>query len=489
MMAKVDAFLETLINFNKEKIDQSNLEALEPYLKNENFNPEFMKSKSIAAAGLCSWVVNIVKYYHVYCDVEPKRKALESATTELAASQAKLNDIKSKISELDNNLSTLKAQFEKATSDKLKCEEDAKNTQDTIVLANRLVGGLASEKVRWSAAVGKFKEQQKTLAGDVLLASAFISYVGCFSKKYRTELIEEKWLPYLKSSETGVPLSENIDPLDILTTSAEIAKWNNEGLPTDRVSLENATMVTNCKRWPLIIDPQLQGVKWIKNREGKNLKIVRLGQKGYLDIIEKAVSAGDPCLIEDLGTTLDAVLDHIIGRNTIKKGKAIKVGDREIEYDPNFKLILQTRLPNPHYPPEIQAQTTLVNFTVTIAGLEDQLLADVVNSERPDLERTKADLSRQQNEFKIKLTELEDALLSRLSSAQGNFLGDYALVENLEITKRTATEIEQKVEEAKKTEKKINETRELYRPVAARSSLLYFLLNDLWQIHPMMNIH
>jgi dynein heavy chain len=485
MMAKVDAFLETLVNFNKENIDRSNLDALEPYLKNENFNEEFMKSKSIAAAGLCSWVVNIVGYYHVYCDVEPKRKALESATSELAASQAKLGEIKSKIQELDNNLSTLKAQFEKATSDKLRCEEEARTTQETIVLANRLVGGLASEKVRWSEAVARFKEQQKTLSGDVLLASAFISYVGCFSKRYRTELIEEKWLPFLKNPSTGVPMSENIDPLEILTTSAEIAKWNNEGLPTDRVSLENATMVTNCKRWPLIIDPQLQGVKWIKNREGPNMKVVRLGQKGYLDIIEKAVSAGDPCLIEDLGTTLDAVLDHIIGRNTIKKGKAIKVGDREIEYDPNFKLILQTRLPNPHYPPEIQAQTTLVNFTVTIAGLEDQLLADVVNSERPDLERTKADLTKQQNEFKIKLTELEDALLFRLSSAQGNFLGDYALVENLEITKRTATEIEHKVEEAKKTEKKINETRELYRPVASRSSLLYFLLNDLWQIHPM----
>ncbi len=80
---------------------------------------------------------------------------------------------------------------------------------------------------------------------------------------------------------------------------------------------------------------------------------------------------------------------------------------------------------------------------------------------------------------------MEDALLFRLSSAQGNFLGDTALVENLEITKKTAIEIEQKVEEAKKTEKKINETRELYRPVAARSSLLYFLLNDLFKIHPM----
>ncbi|KAI9189963.1 hypothetical protein H9P43_001396 [Blastocladiella emersonii ATCC 22665] len=485
MMAKVDAFLESLITFNKEKIDQSNLDALEPYLKNENFNEEFMKSKSIAAAGLCSWVVNVVSYYHVYCDVEPKRKALETATVELAAAQAKLADIKAKIAELDSNLATLKAQFEKATADKLRCEEEARATQETIVLANRLVGGLASEKVRWSEAVARFREQQKTLAGDVLLASAFISYVGCFSKRYRTELIEEKWMPYLKDPTTGLPMSENLDPLDILTNSAEIARWNNEGLPTDRVSLENATMVTNCKRWPLIIDPQLQGVKWIKSREGPNLKIVRLGQRGYLDIIEKAVSAGDACLIEDLGTSIDAVLDHIIGRNTIKKGKAIKIGDREIEYDPNFKLILQTRLPNPHYPPEIQAQTTLVNFTVTISGLEDQLLADVVKAERPDLEETKAELTKQQNEFKIKLTELEDALLSRLSSAQGNFLGDYALVENLETTKRTATEIEVKVEEAKKTEKRINETRELYRPVAARSSLLYFLLNDLWQIHPM----
>ncbi len=54
-------------------------------------------------------------------------------------------------------------------------------------------------------------------------------------------------------------------------------------------------------------------------------------------------------------------------------------------------------------------------------------------------------MTKQQNDFKIKLKELEDSLLSRLSSAGGNFLGDTALVENLEITKRTAAEIEQKV--------------------------------------------
>ena len=98
---------------------------------------------------------------------------------------------------------------------------------------------------------------------------------------------------------------------------------------------------------------------------------------------------------------------------------------------------------------------------------------------------TQAELTRQQNEFKIKLKELEDSLLSRLSSAGGNFLGDTALVENLETTKRTATEIEKKVSEAIITEKKINEARENYRPAAARSSLLYFILNDLEKINPL----
>ncbi|TPX33478.1 hypothetical protein SmJEL517_g03633 [Synchytrium microbalum] len=485
MMAKVDAFLESLINFNKENIDKSNLDALEPYLANPNFTEEFMKSKSLAAAGLCAWVVNIVGFYRVFCDVEPKRAALEAANAELNSSQAKLRDIQSKIAELDRNLGDLKAKFEKATADKLRCEEEAKSTQETIVLANRLVNGLASEKVRWSDAVGRFKEQEKTLAGDVLLSAAFVSYVGCFSKRYREELLQEQWLPTLRASDCNIPLSADVDPLSILTTSAEIAKWNNEGLPNDRVSLENATMVTTCKRWPLVIDPQLQGVTWIKNREGASLKTVRLGERGYLDKIEKAVSSGDTVLIEDMGESIDPVLNPILGRETIKKGRYIRLGDKEVEYDARFKLVLQTRLPNPHYPPEIQAQTTLINFTVTLAGLEDQLLADVVNIERPDLERTKADLTKQQNEFKIKLTELEDALLSRLSAAQGNFLGDTALVENLETTKLTAIDIEQKVEEAKRTEKKINETRELYRPVAGRSSLLYFLLNSLWQIHPM----
>ena len=170
------------------------------------------------------------------------------------------------------------------------------------------------------------------------------------------------------------------------------------------------------------------GLKWIKQAHGESLVTVRLGQKNYLDVIERAVSSGETVLLENLEESIDPVLDPLLGRNTIKRGRAIKLGDKEIDYSPQFRLILHTKLGNPHYKPETQAQTTLINFTVTRDGLEDQLLAAVVGKERKDLEETKAALTKQQNEFKINLKELEDNLLARLSSAEGNFLGKMNLL-------------------------------------------------------------
>ena len=218
-----------------------------------------------------------------------------------------------------------------------------------------------------------------------------------------------------------------LDPLSMMVDDAIIATWNNQGLPSDRMSTENATILTSAERWPLMIDPQLQGIKWIKERFGEGLVVVRIGQRGYLDTIERAISSGDVVLIENIEEEIDPVLDPVLGRNTIKKGRAIKLGDKEVEYNPEFQLILHTKLANPHYKPEMQAQATLINFTVTRDGLEDQLLAAVVKKERPDLEELKAELTRQQNEFKITLKGLEDNLLARLSSAEGNFLGKFRI--------------------------------------------------------------
>nr|CAD7423389.1 unnamed protein product [Timema monikensis] len=484
IMGKVDQFLESLINYNKENIHPEIYKAVQEYIHDPDFDPEKVTKQSFAAAGLCKWVINIVTFYDIYVVVEPKQKALEQANTDLRKAREKLGFLREKIDTLEGQLSILTKEFEKATAAKMKCQQEAEATERTIDLANRLVNGLASENVRWSESVVGFKRSGLTMPGDVLMVTAFISYVGCFTRQYREDLVKKSWMPYIKQLKPNIPLTEGLNLLSMLADDAQVAMWNNEGLPTDKMSSENATILTNSTRWPLMIDPQLQGIKWIKSKYGNDLVSVRLTQKGYLEKIEMAISEGSTVLLEFIGESIDAVLDPLLGRILIKKGKAIKIGDKEIDYNPNFRLIIQTKLANPHYKPEMQAQTTLINFTVTRDGLEEQLLAEVVKSERPDLESKKSELTKQQNDFKIILKELEDDLLHRLATAGEDILSDVTLVENLETTKKTAAEIEVKVREARIMGVEIDAAREQYRVAATRASLLYFILNDLHKINP-----
>ena len=487
MMNKVDQFLDSLINYDKENIHPNVLVAMEPYMKNKEFDPDFVKSKSNAAAGLCSWAINILKFYEVYCDVKPKRDALAAANKMLNDAQTKLEGIIDTVAKLEQTLVDLTNQYKAAIEAKVKCQAEADATNATISLANRLVNGLASEKIRWGNSVANMKQQAKMLPGDVLLVACIISYLGCFTKPYRTELMDKKWLPYLKKTPKQIPNSlgyVGANLLSLLTDDAIIAGWNNEGLPSDSMSTENATILCNSLKWPLMIDPQLQGIKWIKNRY-KDLTTIRLGTPGYLDIVEKCIIDGTVLLIENMPEDVEPVLDSLLGRQLIKKGTAVKLGDKEVEYNSKFQLFLHSKMANPHYKPELQAQTTLINFTVTKSGLEDQLLAEVVKADRPDLEEQKAALTRQQNDYKILLASLEADLLSRLSNAGDDILSDTTLVINLEKTKATATDIEAKVKQAKITSAEIDVAREFYRPAAARASVLYFILNDLNKIHPM----
>merc|ERR1719421_1413560 len=210
-----------------------------------------------------------------------------------------------------------------------------------------------------------------------------------------------------------------------------------------------------------------------------------MGHPKMVNTFETSLDQGKPVLIEAMQQSVDAVLSPIISRQTIKRGKSrmIKLGDKEINYHANFKLFMQTKLANPHYPPEIQAECTCINFTVTENGLEDQLLFLIVKLERPDLAREKSRLIQQQNEFKVKLAELEALLLEKLANAEGDILEDTDLILSLEDAKKTADEVKEKMIIATETESKINETSENYRPCANRGALVFFLMMDLRKIH------
>jgi len=193
-------------------------------------------------------------------------------------------------------------------------------------------------------------------------------------------------------------------------------------------------------------------------------------------------------MIDAIGEEIDAILDPLLSRQFVRKGKTlfVKLGGEDIELANGFKMYLQTKLINPHYKPETAAQCTIVNFIVTESGLEDQLLAMVVRVEKPELEATKERLTEQQQQYVIELTQLEADLLHKLVSADSDtILQNVELIEQLEQTKLTSQEITQAQIIAKTTEAEINISRETYRRVAAEGATLYFLLIQLWIVEHM----
>jgi dynein heavy chain len=488
LMSKVDTFITLLKGFKSEidaqTVPARNFKEVRMYLEMKHFNKDAMYVKSHAAAGLTEWVINIVEYYDIVERVEPMRQALAEAEQQLQEANQRMSDSKARVAELQERLDALLKQYAEAEAAKQGMVEAVAKSQARLDLAQRLVSALESENVRWRQGVQSLGQDMQVIVGDVLLSSSFVSYIGGFSKRYRDALLHEHWVPFL--TKNRVPLSESTDVLKILASDSLVAMWQNQGLPADRVSVENATIVANTERWPLIIDPQLQGIAWLREREASNgLVVVRLGQKGTARAFEEAIEQGHSLLVENIGESIDAMFGPIIARQVVRKHGVsyLKLGDKEIELHKNFRLFLHTKLSNPHYPPEIQAETTLINFAVTEAGLEDQMLAIVVRSERPELEEQKAILIKQQNDFKIKLSELESDLLLRLNSAQGDVTEDVELIENLEESKRLASEITEKVKIARETEVQINAAREAYRKVAARGALLFFLLRDLRKVN------
>ncbi|GMH57655.1 hypothetical protein TL16_g02438 [Triparma laevis f. inornata] len=486
MMAKVDAFLDSLQKYRGEDIPEDVVKRVQPLLADPVFKYEVMKGKSLAAANLCNWVINIISFNQIYKKVKPLMASLEEARAVKAAAEEQLAGVVAVMQGIEEKLNKLQSSFLEATEAKKAVEDEANACQDRLDLAERLTTGLSSENVRWSKEIDSMKRQEVTMSGNVLLSAAFVSYVGAFGASFREMLWKNTWLPDLISRE--IPLTEGIDPLNVLTNDAKVANWQNEGLPADRISVENGAIINNAERWPLIIDPQLQGIKWIRKHEeakcaaeDSKVIVMQLGSKSWMTKVTAAVEAGDTVIIENLGESIDAVLDPILMRSIYKKGKNmfIKLGGEETQYDPQFRLYLQTKLSNPHYKPEIAAQCTLINFIVTEKGLEDQLLAKVVGHEQPALEKERNDLVQAFNKYKIQLQQLEDDLLFKLANAPADILSDIPLIEGLEATKDKAVEINLAVRKGKETEIGINEAREVYRPVSSEASMLYFMLLKL----------
>lgn len=113
-----------------------------------------------------------------------------------------------------------------------------------------------------------------------------------------------------------------------------------------------------------------------------------------------------------------------------------------IDYDPNFKLFMTTKMNNPHFLPEVFIRVTIINFTVTESGLSEQLLSQIMQKENPQMEQQKKDLVLRIAKDQKAGKKLEDDILQSLANSETNILDDKNLILQLDESKIVAQEIQ-----------------------------------------------
>ena len=478
-------FLQDLETFDKDNIKEKTIKGLQKYINNPDFIPEKVEKVSKAAKSLCMWVRAMDVYARVAKNVEPKKQKLAGAENTvsrmaalLAEKTAELNQVLMRVTELEEKLRVTLDE-----RDSLQNQSDVSTAR--LERAEQLTGGLSSEQVRWESELAQLSQDKIDLTGNILVAAGIIAYTGAFTFSFRAALIQI-WLRECEKNAIHVDINFSLER--VVGDAPTIRTWNIQGLPADPLSCENGIIVTKSRRWPLMIDPQTQANRWVRSKEKSNrMQVIKLTESNYLRTLENCIRVGNPVLLENVGESLDPAIEPVLSKTVFKQAgrSLIRLGDTDVDYSPDFRFYITSKLPNPHYSPEICVKVTIVNFTVTPKGLEDQLLVQVVAHERPELEEEKNLLMIQIAEGQKQLQDIEDKILYMLANSVGNILDDEILISTLAASKATSIDINGQLKLAQQTKERIVAACEVYRPVSKRGAVLYFVVADFGALDPM----
>ncbi|KAI7942887.1 hypothetical protein MJO29_012731 [Puccinia striiformis f. sp. tritici] len=475
-----DDFIASIVNFDTDKrMTRPLREKMNAdFLSRPSFNFDTVNRASKACGPLCKWVIAQVKFSEILDKIGPLRNEVNSLEEQAASTQEKAATIVTMIAELESSIARYKPEYATLIGETESIKQEMNRVESKVERSITLLESLGSEKTRWEAGSATFDTQMSTIAGDVLLSAAFMTYGGFFDQAYRQSMWQG-WVDHL--NQANLKYKAELSLTEYLSTADDRLDWQSKSLPADDLCTENAIMLHRFNRYPLIIDPSGQATSFLINEyRDRKMTVTSFLDEAFVKSLESALRFGTPLLIQDV-EHLDPILNAVLNKELRRAGGRvlIRLGNQDIDFSPSFTMFLSTRDPSVEFSPDICSRVTFVNFTMTRSSLQSQSLNQVLQAERPDTDKKRTDLMRLQGEFKLRLRHLEKSLLQALSESTGNILDDDKVIVTLETLKREAADVAKKVDETDIVMQEVDQVTAEYLPLAQASSSIFFVLEQL----------
>ncbi|KAL8453543.1 hypothetical protein Emed_000820 [Eimeria media] len=498
-------FLQRLLEFDRDAIAPNVMAAISPYEEDADFDPEVIKKASVAATSLCLWVKALIAYDKAACAVRPRRAALQQAQSELQTAEALLRDKKEELNSLEALIDQLSTQYQQALQHSENLQQEVQKCQTRLGVAEKLIASLGGESTRWSQSFEALKKQAECIIGDSTLSAAFMEFGGVFRPSYRSRCLAS-WKGALEKHGMRVKLNYSLQ--DALSTPEQVQQWLMQGLPNDELSIENATIILNSQCCPMLIDPHQQANQWLA-QTFPDMKALRAEKPNLLRSLQLMVQCGSVVLLECFSEHVEPSLNPLLelrrprqtqrtftgldsadaadrGELALKKvPSSVAFGNTVVEVNPSFRLLLKTPLNAPHFPPEVCARLTLVDFSVACKGLEQRLLRLALQAAAPNIHATCLRLVREGAETRAQLVAAEQRMLEALSEAKEDVLDDVELLNILRHAKAVSESCAERLQEQQKAQAAADATLSLYNPGAQRAASFFQVLQQLECVHPM----
>jgi dynein heavy chain len=486
-------FMAKLLAYDRDAIDDALLKRIARITSHPDFSPDAVGKVSAAARGMVMWVRAIEAYGIAARDIVPKRARLASARDTLSRKRTALAAAQEALAAALQRVAELRSKYDASTAERAALEAEHALLSGRLDRAARLVAGLAGEHARWSETVAKLTAALAALPGDAARAALTLAYSGPFSLEVRAVLSSEDWAASV--TKHGLPCSpaDAFNAAEFLAGGAlRLNEWRAAGLPADGFSAESGAIAAYGRRWPYMLDPQGQAVRWVKGMEAaKGLRTVAVGARDMLRQVTAAVQTGSPLLLLGVQAPLEPSIAPLLNKSYRRRGSStiVNLGNREVEVAPGFALYMATAASDADaLSPELSAAFAVVDFGATPTGVEAQLLEMVLAHERPELATKRLALSAEVAAGRRQQAALEDAVLELLGSANGMLLDNGALVDALDESRKTWVGVSTALTVAEAASKELEAAASAYQPAAARGAAIYFVLAGLAALNPLYGI-